>query len=300
MNRGVERRTIFLDDDDRHRFVAHLSNVVHDRGWQLIAFVLMANHYHLFVRTPQPNLSRGMQDLDGSYAAAFNERHERVGHLFQGRFRSHLVDSDAYLLEVARYVVLNPVRAGLVDAPGDWMWSSYRATAGLAAIPSWLDPAPLLDRFDPQDWNRAKCEYRAFVAKTPARSPWEDLAAQMALGTPEFLRSVETRVRERKCGEDHLRDQRTFRGVTISEVRKALDGIEGDARALFVILATRHTHATRAAIGREVGITGAGVSYIVRSASDRIREDREFAERVKKLEASLKGDTLDFRSDPVR
>jgi putative transposase len=204
-SRGVEQRSIYADDRDRVHFLHLLENVIVDYRWQLLSYVLMSNHYHLFFRTPDTNLSRGMKDLDGDYASFFNVRHQRVGHLFQGRFKSHLVDGETYLLSLARYIVLNPVRAHMVETPGDWRWSSYRATAGLASVPRWLDPGPILDAFNADDWTAAMHGYREFVAAAIGKdaSPWENLVAEMFLGGKRFLQQVETTIGQRKCSVEH-------------------------------------------------------------------------------------------------
>src|ERR1043166_983891 len=199
-NRGVEQRSIYADDRDRRRFLRLLARTVVERRWQLLAFVLMTNHYHLLFETPETNLSLGMKDLDRDHAAGFNSRHQRVGHLFQGRFKSHLVDSETYLLEVARYIVLNPVRARMVASAHEWRWSSYGATAGLMTEPKWLDPQPILVRFHPTSRMLAAAEYRGFVAAATTQqtpSPWENLVAQSFLGSEDFLGRIEERVAPR-------------------------------------------------------------------------------------------------------
>jgi putative transposase len=137
--RGNERRAIVRDDQDRQRWLTVLGQVVHLYRWTLHAYVLMDNHYHLLVETPEPTLSRGMRQLNGLYGQAFNRRHGRVGHLFKGRFKAIVVKKEAYLLTLCRYVVCNPVRAGSVKHAREWRWSSYRATAGLRAAPEWLE-----------------------------------------------------------------------------------------------------------------------------------------------------------------
>ena len=119
-------------------FLSTLGQVITRFNWLCHAWCLMNNHYHLLVETPDGNLSKGMRQLNGVYTQASNRRNQRVGHLFQGRFKAIMVDSDSYLLELARYVVLNPVRAGIAKKPADWPWSSYRASVGLTPRTPWL------------------------------------------------------------------------------------------------------------------------------------------------------------------
>lgn len=128
--RGNARQDIYLTDDDREQFLEILQRVKDRHQWQCHAYCLMSNHYHLLIETQVPSLSKGMKLLNGTYTQSFNRTHHRVGHVFQGRFKGILVEKDSYLLELARYIVLNPVRAGMVRSAKDWAWSSYRATAG--------------------------------------------------------------------------------------------------------------------------------------------------------------------------
>lgn len=163
--RGNERRPIFSDDVDRTMFLTLLGRAVKRFGWSVTAWVLMTNHFHLVVQTPEANLSRGMHWLNGVYAGWFNRRHRRSGHLFEGRF--HAFEKESYFLELLRYVVLNPVRAKMVARPEDYHWSSYRSTAGSETAEAWLDAASILDRFD-TDSTVAQQRYQAFVlAKAP-------------------------------------------------------------------------------------------------------------------------------------
>jgi REP element-mobilizing transposase RayT len=136
--RGNDRQAIFADDADCSRFLIVLASVVERYRVRCHAYCLMGNHYHLLLETPDANLSAAMRQLNGVYTQRFNRRHERCGHLLQGRFGAHVVDAQAYLHEVCRYIVLNPVRASLVSHPGDWIWSSFRATAGQAPAPGFL------------------------------------------------------------------------------------------------------------------------------------------------------------------
>jgi putative transposase len=136
--RGNARRSIFEDDDDCARFLTVLAGTVARYRVLCHAYCLMGNHYHLLLQTLEANLSIVMRHLNGVYTQRFNRRHERCGHVLQGRFAAQLVDGDAYLREVCRYVVLNPVRAGLVAHPRDWRWSSFLATAGETTAPGFL------------------------------------------------------------------------------------------------------------------------------------------------------------------
>lgn len=188
--RGNERQTIFQDETDRQHFLKLFGHEILQQRWRCYAYCLMDNHYHLLLETPEPNLSRGMRRLNGSYTQRFNWRHHRVGHLLQGRFKSLLVERESYLLELCRYVVLNPVRAGTVSVPQEWIWSSYGATAGFTATPVWLDVGGVLDLFD-ADHNRARHVYQQFVAAGMGRSsPWAQITGQIFLGSPAFRKRM--------------------------------------------------------------------------------------------------------------
>jgi REP element-mobilizing transposase RayT len=152
--------TIYQDDDDRRRFLAALDTAVGRYSVECHAYCLMSNHYHLVLRTLEANLSPAIQYLNGVYAQWWNRRHARVGHVLQGRFKAQLVQREGYFLEACRYVVLNPVRAGLVTQVDDWRWSSYRSTAGLAPRPGWLTTSLILGMRPAGEWRA----YRVFIA----------------------------------------------------------------------------------------------------------------------------------------
>ena len=190
--RGDRQEPIFEDDDDRVAFLELLAKEVRQQGWLLYAFCLMGNHYHLLLETPEPNLVRGMRRLNGVYTQAFNHRHDRAGHVLQGRYKAILVDKDSYLLELCRYVVLNPVRARMVSGVGEWPWSSYLATAGKMTCPDWLAAEQVLGLFSSSDRTQARRAYIRFVAEgLEAPSPWEHLQGQIFLGTESFIGRME-------------------------------------------------------------------------------------------------------------
>jgi putative transposase len=137
--RGVRRTALYRSPTDFERFLVHLESVTRRRSWRCFAYCLMPNHYHLLVETPNPDLSLGMQRLNWSYACWFNARYGYVGHAFDDRFKSKVIQRDAQLLQTARYIVMNPVRALLCENPIEWPWSSYAASVGAAPAPPWLD-----------------------------------------------------------------------------------------------------------------------------------------------------------------
>jgi len=171
-SRGDRRDDIYLDDEDRQQFLALLGEVCDLYNWVCHAYCLMSNHYHLLIETPDANLAKGMRQLNGVYSQFFNRRHDFVGHVFQGRYKAIHVEKESYLLELSRYIVLNPVRAEMVRSAKDWPWSSYRATAGLSTAPKWLHTDWLLAAFA-KTKSRAIKHYRAFVAEGKGQpSPW--------------------------------------------------------------------------------------------------------------------------------
>ena len=197
-SRGNARQDIVSDDRDRAQFLTILGHVVERYAWRCHAYCLMDNHYHLLIETPKPTLSQGMRQLNGLYTQAYNRRHRRVGHLFQGRFTAILVEKEPHLLELCRYVVLNPVRAKAVPHPRRWAWSSYRATAGEAAGPPWLTTEWVWEQFGPRA-QTAQENYRVFVAEgRGGPRPWEQVTGQIYLGGEEFVakHQPDRRIRE--------------------------------------------------------------------------------------------------------
>lgn len=160
--RGVARLPLFRDDDDRITFLKKLAEVCHRQDWLCHAYCLMSTHYHLLIRTPEPDLARGMQRLNGQYGQGFNRKHGSSGHVFESRYFSVLIERDAHLVELCRYLALNPVRAGACRDPASWRWSSYAAVLGRAPCPSFLAHEWLLSLFG-ANRGRARARLRAFV-----------------------------------------------------------------------------------------------------------------------------------------
>lgn len=217
--RGDHRQQIFRDKPDRQTHLSVLGDVCSRFNWIVHAYCQMTNHYHLVVETPDGNLSKGMRQLNGVYTQRFNRRHGVVGHLFQGRYKAILVQKDTYLLALSGYVVLNPVRAGMVKDPKEWEWSSYRATVGDAKSPVWLDGDWLLSQFD-SDRNRAIAAYRRFV-KDGIRmpSPWKEIKHQILLGDEKFA-SILAEGRLQQQLREVSKAQRRSLALPLMEYRK--------------------------------------------------------------------------------
>jgi REP-associated tyrosine transposase len=189
MNRGVERRDIVGDDKDRQEWMRLLNRVAHRCEWRVFAHVLLDNHFHLFLRTAKPNLSEGMHDLQSGYATLFNQRHERTGHLFQGRFKSILVESEGHAWVLSRYVHLNPVRANLTRDPAAYPWSSYRFFLNPHGAPLWLDWRAVFAEFSQKE-SAARIAYKRFVEAglpQPPVSPFRDVVDGWLLGSAAFV-----------------------------------------------------------------------------------------------------------------
>jgi len=203
--RGNAGGDIYLDDVDRMRFLEVLANTVERFGWICYAYCLMTNHYHLLIETPQPNLSRGMKHLNGVYTQWFNRRHSRSGPLVQGRFKSIVVEKEIYLLELARYIVLSPIRAKMVRSTRDWRWSSFRATAGQVKPPEFLTTSWLLSQFG-KGRTAAALTYRDFVKRGKGIDVWRDTTASALLGSDSFVQSLRPLLRDieenREIGSD--------------------------------------------------------------------------------------------------
>lgn len=206
--RGNARQDIFFDDGDCREFLAILSTTIDRNQWLCHAYCLMSNHYHLLIETCDPTLSKGMRYLNGVYSQYFNRKYKRVGHVFQGRFKGLLVEKDNYLLELSRYVVLNPVRARMVRTARDWAWSSYRATAALTSAESWLTVDWILGGFG-DNRKEATQAYRQFVSEDNNQpSIWEGLKNQIYLGSEKFVEDMQCMIEPNQSLENIPKPQK--------------------------------------------------------------------------------------------
>ncbi|HEX7126750.1 MAG TPA: transposase [Thermodesulfobacteriota bacterium] len=298
--RGNERRPIVADDEDRQRFVRTLAGMIEEHEVICHAWVLMTNHYHLVVETPRANVSQAIHYLNGQYSQAYNRRHERVGHLFQGRFSGILVDKESYLLEVCRYVVLNPVRAELVDSPEDWPWSSFRATAGLAPCPPWLTTDWLLGHFGTRRATATEA-YQRFVAEGLARdrSLWSEMRGRAVLGSQAFVSEIRARVAavedpdllspvaepwpETPSMDEVLAGVAAAYRLPVAELMEPRTPYR-EARRVAIFLARRVARRGLAEVAARFGAGKAAVSKVARAIGSRVRVEPALRGRV---EASL-------------
>lgn len=298
-SRGNERGSIFADDADRSKFLEMLGAVVERERWVLHAYCLMGNHYHLLFETPLGNLSRGVQRLNSRYTQYFNIRHRRAGHLFQGRFKAILVEKETYLLELTRYIVLNPVRARMVESAGQWRWSNYRATAGRSGRPVWLEVDWTLAQFASR---RAKAReiYRRFVSEGKGLpSPWKELSGQIYLGGGSFLKLMNARLQGLKVDSEvptrqqkpWMTDVRAVKravasGFGVSE--KDLSRSRGREDKMAAIYLTRKlTNLTLAEIGAEFEVKAAWVGQVVARIGR--ESSRQLRKRIEKIEEGISG-----------
>ncbi len=197
VSRGNAQASIFSDEHDRLQFFECLDEALSTYAARCHAYCLMGNHYHLLVETERPNISRVMRQINGVYSQRYNRRHRRTGHVLQGRFSATLVDRDTYLLEVCRYIVLNPVRASLVRRPEDWPWSSHLAYLDFVVAPSFLCTSWILSVFDPRGGSHARESYARFIEDVPTRP---DLIEQIrrapaSLGDQNFTGPLDDKIR---------------------------------------------------------------------------------------------------------
>ena len=258
------------------------------------AWVLMDNHYHLLLETPQANLSRAIRHLNGVYTQAYNRRHHRVGHLFQGRFKSIIVEKESYLLELCRYIVLNPVRAGSVKHPKLWAWCSYPETAGEKPASPWLSVDWLLSNFSSQRKIGQKA-YREFVAEgiREPRNPWSNLRSQIYLGNEVFLKRMQKRLKSRNDTEVPVIQKKPATpemeklllyvaghyGCTVDDLLRTTRR-PSESRQVALYLLRRVAGLQLKVIAKRFGIGYTGVSRRVSDIARRLEEEPGLRKRV--------------------
>ncbi len=263
-SRGDRQDDIYESDADRIAYLELLGDVCETYNWVCHAYCLMDNHYHLLIETPDANLSKGMRQLNGVYTQLFNRAHERVGHVFQGRYKAIHVNKESYLLELARYIVLNPVRARMVHEAVAWPWSSYRATVGQGDVRSWLNTEWLLAGFG-KSKRKAIVRYKRFVAEGKNQpSPWGQLKNQVFLGDDEFVAELQELLDGEKELSEIPSSQRRRKPLTLEEY-EAQSARRDDA----IVSAYASGGYTQKQIGDYFGLHYARVSRIIKKAKSK-------------------------------
>jgi REP element-mobilizing transposase RayT len=303
-SRGWERRAIVTDDRDRQQWFELLDRVALRFGWRFFAWMLMDNHFHLFLKTPNADLSAGMHDLNSGYATWFNRRHRRSGSLYQGRFKAILVENESYAWTLSRYIHLNPYRAKMVKRPQDYGWGSYRYFLDPRGAPEWLDWRVVLDEMG-RNRSRTRKAYRRFVEQgiqEKTRSPLEDVVANVLLGSAEWVERM-----RRGLGEEDpdanvpLRKQLAWR-PSMEEIEQETAAEFGVAKRVLQAKRVRNNEARAAALclirrltsvpatqlaTRYGGVSPAAISKAVQRAEVRCDEDVAWRRRLERLEKKL-------------
>jgi len=258
-SRGNAQEAIYRNDEDRKKFLTVLNITCNRFNWYCHAYCLMDNHFHLLIETNTPTLSLGMKFLNGTYTQYFNRIHKRVGHVYQGRFKGILVEKDGYLLELSRYIVLNPVRARMVRTAKDWPWSSYRAMVGINEPPLCLTTDWLLAGFGKRR-KKAQQGYKDFIHQGKNQpSPWEELKNQIYLGSDDFVEQMQCKLEPEQSLKDIPKPQKQapMRSLEYYQQRYSI-------RNVAMAKAYLAGHYTLENVGSHFGVSYATVSRAVK------------------------------------
>jgi REP element-mobilizing transposase RayT len=304
MARGNGRQDIVCDDVDRDRLQEHLGRAAVRCSWRVFAFAIMSNHLHVVLQTPQPNLARGMQAFLSAYANGWSRRHRFGGHVFQGRYRTELVEDETYLWSVTRYVHLNPVRGGLVEHPAAWAWSSYPGYAHRRRRLEWVAYDDLLaswaGAFGGSDPSVAYRRYVTAGLSSPPVSPWNEAYQGWVLGSGAFIDRVRAMVRGEPRHE-RRRESRLIRSLPVSKVsdvvcayyeipRSELSrrGSRQPARAALAYLARSRTTATNNELAAILGVSRAeSVPNLTRRFAAWLATEASVRDQLQCLEKAL-------------
>lgn len=259
-SRGNAREDIYLDDEGRLLFMTVIGEVCDLFNWSIYAWCLMDNHYHFLVKTPDANLSKGMRYLNGVYTQRFNKKESRVGHVFQGRYKAIMVEEEGYLLELSRYIVLNPVRAGMVESAEQYNWSNYQVVTGQVPCPKWFDKKSILEYFGKPN-KIAIQNYMQFVADgVQQASPWALLKNQIYLGSDQFVDQVQEHIK--------IKGEKEIPQIQNRSVAKSLAQYEemASSRNEAIVMSYRSGGYTLSEIGKHYSLHYSSISRIVHNA----------------------------------
>ena len=299
--RGNERKKIFLSHRDYEKYLSYLTEALHKYGVILHAFVLMANHYHLIIETPKGNLSSFMHSLNSSYTTYFNIKRKRAGHLFQGRYKALLIDVHNYLLELSRYIHLNPVRAGITEKPEDYRYSSYRAY--IFPKEEGLIFRDLLWGMVAKKSTEGPRYYREFVEaglREKPRNPFQRVYGGVILGGREFIEEVLGQLNDQDVQKKEIAHRRSLGAVT-SDMDEITDLVgkqfkvsreqvqsKSPYKGYAVYLSRKHTPFSNPEIGRYFGgLSYSAVTKIGTRIKDRMKKDTKLRDEMIELQKAL-------------
>ncbi len=304
LSRGNARQEIFVTDDDRSLFLDLLKEVSERFRIEVHAYVLMGNHYHLLLKTPDANLSKAMQWFGTAYTRKFNLRNQQSGHLFQGRFKSIIVENDAYLLRLSCYIHRNPLRAGIVGRLSDYKWSSYGCYAYGKSAPSWLKTGLILAQVNAKNKSLA---YRRMVQQYADEkgSVWEDVRYGLAYGSEAFLNDLRKRFLSNRKDAELPQHNRMYRDVDPEKILQIVSGqmqidldafrkskriakAQRDQRDLLIYLLWRSGRFSNHEIGSLLGIGYSNVSRRINQIGYRLEKDKGLMAKYSKLSALIK------------
>lgn len=303
-SRGNERRDIFLDDEDRITFLRILKDY-HDRFGILIhSYVLMGNHYHLILETPKGNLLKVMHGINSRYTAYFNRRHNRAGHLYQGRYKAIIIDRDNYLIPLSRYVHLNPVKANIVQMPEQYKWSSYPGYIGKSKEDAWIEYSWVLSKFS-ENRKKAGNKYKEYVEeglKEKIESPLGDIWGQLVLGGGDFREKIMDLLKGQPIGKEIVQRKRFDRKPSAEEIMKVVANVfrveEKDikrrgrgniARAVAIYIMQRYSGKSNEEIGKIFGgIHYSAVSKTLARLKEKMEDDKKLLRFVNSVISNVK------------
>jgi len=294
-SRGNDRKPVFKTYRDREKFLSYLQSATDRYRAVIHVYCLMENHYHLFIETPFGNLSRIMHYINGAYTTYFNTKHQRAGHLFQGRFKSILVQADEYAKELSRYIHLNPVRAGLVKNPEAYEWSSFRFYISNSKFPKWLKREMILGYFDGNP-PAAMSMYKDFVhglLGKEMKSPLEKLPCSFILGSKEYIGEIKERFfrdKELDRGLPELREMIDRPDLDILEkmVDSEIQSNEKLARQIKLYLSHSYSGRKLREIGARFDVSDSGVTQASRRIRDKQKTDKKLEKLILKMTKKLK------------
>lgn len=288
-SRGNEQKDVFKSRRDREQFLSYLESASTRYKATLHAYCLMTNHYHLLLETPEGNLPEIMRHINGAYTNYFNTKRKRAGHLFQGRYKAILIEADEYLMELSRYIHLNPVRAGMTLKPEEHPWSSYNCYIGAQPVPHWLHTDVMKEHFG--DSNK----YRQFVEGMLTRdyqSPLQGIVGSTLLGSEPFIQEI---MAIHLDGKQIERDIPAIR--ELSKIRK-IEMIVENVREVFgdrklaqkagIYLAHRYSGARLREVGAYFGKKDSAIAQTTRRFTDEIAINKELKTIVDNLSKRLK------------